>query len=374
MSQVTLTGGAGYAVYEVVDGNPNGIDSAQIPLFEGSPASACSSPVSLSVVYGPLSAVSIATPTDPIPRFVAETPGADCQIFNDCGSLSPPQVVVDQTSLALTGNSQGNPQTATVNVSNGGTGQLSFTVAVSYGTGTGWLTVSPAAGSAPAAVTVTADPTNLAQGVYMATVSISGGAAGVVNIPLTFNVGPVGVTIKGIVSAASFTVGGAIAPNSYVAIFGVNLGGTNVSVTAGGATCISCITYAGSTQVNFLLAPTAAANLIAGYIPISLVVDGHVSNSYSVTLATNAPGVFNPGIVNQDGTVNTSTQPTSASQYISVYMTGLALPVTGTVTVSMGTQTGIGTLYAGAGPYPGEEQINVVVPTGLTPVGGSVPL
>jgi uncharacterized protein (TIGR03437 family) len=374
VAQVTLSGGVGYAVYEVVDGNPNGIDSAQIPIFVGSPAAACSSPISQSVAYGPVSTVTIATPTDPIPRFVAETPGPDCQIFNDCGNLNPPSLVVNQTSLALTGNSQGNPQSATVNVTNGGQGTLSFTTAVSYQTSSGWLTVSPAAGSAPATVTVTADPTNLVQGVYMATVSISAGAAGVVNIPLTFNVGPIGVTIKGIVSAASFQVGGPVTPNSYVAIFGVNLGGTNVSVVAGGNTCITCITYAGSTQVNFLLPQTAAANLIAGYIPISLVVDGKVSNNYSVTLATNAPGVFNPGIINENGTVNTSTQPTSASQYISVYMTGLALPVTGTVTVTMGTLPPIVPLYSGASSSPGEEQINVTVPAGLTLVGGSVPL
>jgi len=374
VAQVTLTGGVGYAVYEVVDGNPNGIDSAQIPLYAGSPAAACSSPVALSVAYGPVSTVNTATQTDPIPRFVAETPGADCQIFNDCGSLSPPRVVVDQTTLALTGNSQGNPQSATVNVSNGGQGQLSFTVSVSYTTGSGWLSVSPSAGTNAAAVTVIADPTTLAQGVYMATVSINGGAAGVVNIPLTFNVGPVGVTIKGIVSAASYQVGGAIAPNSYAAIFGVNLGGTNVSVVVGGTTCITCITYAGSTQVNFLVPQTAAANLIAGYIPISLIVDGRVSNSYSVTLANNAPAVFNPGIINQGGTVNTATQPVSASQYISVYMTGLTLPVTGSVTVTMGTQIGIAPLYAGASSAPGEQQINVTVPAGLTPVGGAVPL
>jgi uncharacterized protein (TIGR03437 family) len=374
VAQVTLTGGVGYAVYEVVDGNPNGIDSAQIPIFAGSPAAACSSPISLSVAYGPVSTVAIATQTDPIPRFVTETPGADCQIFSDCGSLTPPRVVVDQTSLSLTGNSQGNPQTATVNVSNGGQGTLSFTVAVSYQTSSGWLTVSPASGTNFAAVSVTADPTNLAQGVYMATVSISAGAAGVVNIPLSFNVGPVGVTIKGIVSAASFQVGGPVAPNSFVAIFGVNLGGTNVSVVAGGTTCITCITYAGSTQVNFLLPQTAAANLIAGYIPISLVVDGHVSNKYSVPLATNALGIFNPGIINQDGSVNTVSQPTTASQYVSVYMTGLGLPPTGTVTVTMGTQAGIVPLYAGASSAPGEDQINVTVPAGLTPVSGAVPL
>lgn len=374
VAQVTMTGGAGYAVYEVVDGNSNGIDSAQIPVFAGSPANACASPVSLSVVYGPVSTVAVATTTDPIPRFVAETPGPDCQIFNDCGSVSPPRVVVDQTTLALTGSSEGNPQSATINVSNGGQGQLQFTVAVSYVTGSGWLSASPLSGTNAAAVTVTADPTNLTQGVYTGTVSISGGAGGVVNVPVTFNVGPVGVTIKGIVSAASYQVGGPIAPGSYAAIFGVNLGGTNVSVVVGGNTCITCITYAGRTQVNFLVPQTAAANLIAGYIPISLIVDGHVSNSYSVTLATNALGVFNPGIINQGGSVNSATQPVSANQYISVYMTGLALPATGAVTVTMGTQTGIATLYAGASSSPGEEQINVTVPAGLTPVGGSVPL
>jgi uncharacterized protein (TIGR03437 family) len=340
----------------------------------GSPASACSSIPSLSVAYGPVSTVAIATPTDPIPRFISEAPGPDCQIFNDCSSISPPRVVVDQTSLALTGNSQGNPQTVTLNVSNGGQGQLSFSVAVSYQTGSGWLSVSPTSGINSAAVAVTADPTNLAQGVYLATVSVNGGNAGVVNVPLTFNVGPVGVTIKGIVSAASFQVGGPIAPSSYASIFGVNLNGTNVSVTVGGTTCITCITYAGSTQVNFLVPQSAAANLIAGYIPISLIVDGHVSNSYSVPLSNNAPAVFVPGIINQNGSVNSTTQPSTATQYISVYMTGLAQPATGTVTVTMGAQTGIAPMYAGSSSAPGEQQINVTVPSGLTPVNGAVPL
>jgi hypothetical protein len=145
MSQIALSSGSGYAVYEVVDSSPQLIESVQIPIFEASPASVCTSSglAQIAVYYAPVSTVSIATATDPIPRFVQETPGQDCAVFNDCSSVSVPRVSVSQTSLALTGNSQGNPQVASFNVSNAGQGQLLFTLSVTYQTGSGWLSVRP---------------------------------------------------------------------------------------------------------------------------------------------------------------------------------------------------------------------------------------
>ena len=73
------------------------------------------------------------------------------------------------------------------------------------------------------------NPSALQPGTYTATVTINAGEAGTASVPVTFTVGQPGVTIQGIVNAASFQTG-AISPGSYVALFGLNLAGTNVGV------------------------------------------------------------------------------------------------------------------------------------------------
>ncbi len=76
-----------------------------------------------------------------------------------------------------------------------------------------------------------------------------------------------------------------------------------------------------------------------------------------------------------NGTVNLATQPVAQNQYVAIFMTGLQLPITGTVSVSIGSQTGLIPQYADQAPgLPGLEQVNVLVPTGLSPVNGAVPL
>ena len=104
-------------------------------------------------------------------------------------------------------------------------------------------------------------------------------------------------------------------------------------------------------------------------------VNGQVSNAFTVTLAPNVPGIFTPGIVNSTGLVNAGSNPAARGTFVSVYLTGLAIPVTGTVTVNMGGQTGIAPSFTGAQPtYPALDQVNVMIPAGLAFTGNSVPL
>ncbi len=217
---------------------------------------------------------------------------------------------------------------------------------------------------------VVANPASLQPGTYNATVTVNAGSAGSATVPVTFTVGQPGVTVQGVVNAASFQTG-AISPGSYVALFGLNLSGTNVSVTFN--TQAAQVIYDSAGQINLIVPATltgASATVVA-------TVNGQASNPFVVTLAPNVPGIFTPGIVNSTGSVNTASSPATRGTFISVYLTGLAIPVTGTVTVNMGSQTGLaplpGQTYVQP-TYPALDQVNVVVPAGLAFTGNSVPL
>jgi uncharacterized protein (TIGR03437 family) len=177
------------------------------------------------------------------------------------------------------------------------------------------------------------------------------------------------------VNAASYQLG-AVAPGSYVALFGLNLAGTNIGVTFNGvaATVIPVPAPYNQTQINLIV----PASLGGSDAPVVVTVDGKSSNTFPnafiVALTSDAPGIFTPGILNSDSSLNSATNPAARGTFVQVYLTGLGVPV-GSVTVNMGNQTGIVPSYAGTQPtYPALDQINVTVPAGLALTGGSVPL
>jgi uncharacterized protein (TIGR03437 family) len=375
MTQLTVTGGSGYAVYEVVDHSPYVAEAVQAPVFIVNPATSCSSPTdaTLTVMEAPVSTVSIATMTDPVPRYIAAALGSDCQQTGDCNQVYFPVLSVNTAPISLTGASLGGVQTAPVMLLNNGGSALSYTTSITYQSGSGWLSVTPAAADIATNLTLTAvaNPVSLQPGVYIATINVNGGEGGSAAIPVTFTVGSPGVTIQGIVSAASFQVGAPLAPGSYAALFGLNLLGANLSVTFNGLA--ANLLYEAAGQIN-LIVPASLSGQTAAAVLVS--ANGMVSNSFNVALAPNEPGIFTPGIVNSNGTVNSSSNPATRGTFVSVYLTGLATPVTGIVTVNMGSQTGIaplpGQTYVQP-TYPALDQVNVTVPASLTPVG-AVPL
>jgi uncharacterized protein (TIGR03437 family) len=96
----------------------------------------------------------------------------------------------------------------------------------------------------------------------------------------------------------------------------------------------------------------------------------------SLIIAPSAPGIFTgpggtgPAVAsNQDGTVNSNSNPAQQGSLITLYGTGLGQ---GAVTLSIGGAPA-SVLYAGDAPgFIGVSQINAQVPTGLS--SGNVPV
>lgn len=182
------------------------------------------------------------------------------------------------------------------------------------------------------------------------------------------------IAAAGIVNAASFTP--AIAPGGIMAIFGAGLASpgvpTGVDVDGTSTTVFS----ASSFQVNALLP--------AGLAPGTHTV--HVSSGFgtaqqAVTVSAVAPAVFlvangtAGALVNQDGTLNSGTNPISRGGYVTIYATGLGAVtpqgpyavVSNPVTVVIGG-TELPASFAGLTPgYAGLYQVNFRVPSGLPP-------
>lgn len=377
VSELTLSGGATYAVYEVVDGNPATVESAQIPVWVVAPAStapACSTGTvaaipTFTASLAPVSTVSTATATDPIPRFMATVAANDCMAVGDCSAPYYPNLSVNTTPLVFAAPSLGTSQQQTFGISNSGGGVLNYTIALTYGAGSsGWLTVTPTIGQNTTTVTVTASPATLAQGTYTATIAVTAGSQ-TLQVPVTFNVGPVGTTIQNVGNAASFQYG-TVAPGSYAVIFGTNLAGkSTTTVTFNGVA--ATLVYTSATQINVIV-PANLTNTVASVV---VTADGAASNSFRVNLA-NAPGIFANGILNfADGQTNTAADPVTRGNFVIVYLTGLVMPLSGPVTVNIGSLTGLMPSYAGAqGTYPSESQVNITVPASLPASPNPVPL
>ena len=105
MTQLTVSGGAAYAVYEVVDHSPFVLESVQAPVFVVNAPYSCStlSQATITVTEAPVSTVAIATMNDPTPRYIATTLGSDCQQVGDCSAIYFPVLSVTSTPVSLTG-------------------------------------------------------------------------------------------------------------------------------------------------------------------------------------------------------------------------------------------------------------------------------
>jgi uncharacterized protein (TIGR03437 family) len=383
----------------VLDSNLSQVEWAQIPVFLVVPANNCSTSgdVSLGAMLAPVSNVSIPTQTDPIPRFVATTPTSDCAVIGDCSASYFPLLKVTPASVTLSTSSLGEPQLGYISIGDGGTSQMPFSFATTYQPATGqsaanWLSINGTVATAGTTVTGAVDPVNgvtsfqlslsaspaalLVPGAYKATVTINAGNAGSATVPVTFNVAPAGPVIQSVVNAANFQPG-PVTIGSFVSIFGLNLAKKNtLSVTFNGfpgtVSYDSPPSTPNPTQINVLV-PVALG--ISGNAGVIATVDGVVGNTFAVTLVPNAPAVFTPGILNQDNSVNLAATPASLGDEIQIFLTGLATPIAGPVTVNIGSALNLPDVYAGAVPsIPGLEQVNVVIPTTLTFSGGSAPL
>jgi len=372
VTEVPLTNGAGTAVYEVADTNPNIRESAQFPTFLGlAPFGGGSGTVAFAnLSFAPVSTVHVAGDA-PVPRFVNVAPPSDCTALGDCNASYFPHLRINAPVAGLNFAASQNAflQTAYLEVQNSGGGELNWTASVTYQSGSGWLVVDPASGIDDGTIRVDAHPEKVPPGTYQATLTVDAGPlAGSQTFPVTFTVtgpGLGGPLIANVFNAASLAPGPLVA-GSLAAIFGSGFAGEQVSVTFDGAP--ATFLYKSATQIN-LQVPVSIAGEASSQMVV--MVDGHSSAPQAVPLAAAAPGIFNPGILNQNNTLNTAANPAARGSTIEILCTGLISPGSGAISAVIAGQNI--TKLASAGPLagvPGVQQVTVAIPTGI-PAGAT---
>ncbi len=249
-------------------------------------------------------------------------------------------------------------------------------------------------------------------GTFTFTVQVSDGLNEMASATLTLTIVQMpAISSNGIMNAASYATGG-VAPGEMITIFGSGLGpATLAPLQTDQRGYVS--TALGGTQVLFDGTPAPLIYSLAGQVSavvpyetfgksstqVQVVFQGQSSSTVSVPVVTAIPGVFTlnssgsgPGaIVNQNGTVNSATNPASAGSIVMIFATGegetnpdgtdgkpdgfpaptpIAQPVSATIG---GLNADV--QYAGgvAGLVAGFFQVNVRVPSGV-PAGGALPV
>ncbi len=188
VSQVQLTNGSGYVVYEVADANPSILESAQFPTFIAISSVTAAATASETVTFAPVSTVATASTTAPVPRFAATTPSNDCSLVGDCGANYYPKLTATTVGLNLTATAGGFSNNAYIAVDNTAGGTLNWSANVLYNQGSGWLTLAPSSGQNNGTIMVNANTKGLAAGNYTATITVDGGPmAGSASFPVTLD-------------------------------------------------------------------------------------------------------------------------------------------------------------------------------------------
>jgi len=367
VTEIPMNGGAGYAVYEVVDANPYVRESAQIPTWLGAHGFEPTSSVqpTENVFLAPLSTVITASADAPIPRFKAVTPPSDCGLLGDCKANYFPQLFVDTTPIAATV-AVNQIQSFYPRIRNTGSGAMPWNASVQYTNGSDWIRMTGAQGVNGSFFQIDVVPASLTPGVYQANVVIDAGAAGRETIPVTATVVAAlpQPLIKAVTSsAAPFNAG--VVPDSLVTVWGENLAGNAVVVTFDGTP--ADLRYVGPNQINVHV-PAAATghpgNPGSRGVFVVESVDGQLSPPFGAGMSDLAPAIFTGGVINQDSTVNSASAPAPAGTVIAVYATGLS--TRGTITAKVHDRDISSPEYAGPAPtVPGVQQVNIRIPADL---------
>ncbi len=300
----------------------------------------------------------------------------------------------------------------TVNVTSTGS-NVPFTAAFVPGTGGAFATVTPASGTTPGTLTIALNAAvinTLAAGNYKGTVTVSspniasGSQSITVNLALTAAATP---AINALENAASLQPTHAVSPGEIISIFGTSLGPTtpaNLTLTSagtvptnlGGVTVMfnsvaAPVIYASATQVNAIV-PYEMGSVTSANVTVAF--GGSTSANFQVQIVPTEPAIFSlsqggsgqGAILNQNNTVNGSSNPAGAGSTVQIYGTGEGLivpagttgcvtptsapfpkPVAQPITVTIGGQPAT-ISYAGEAPglVCGVIQINAQVPAALS--------
>ena len=327
-------------------------------------------------------------------------------------TITAQTLAVTPATLTFNGTVQGAaPATQSINVTSTSGSAVTFTATATTSGGGNFLTVTPATGTTPQAVTVSVNQNGLAAGTYTGSVTITSSAAGSVplTVPVTFTVGAQAAPVLSQVINAASGATGPIAPGEIISLFGTNVGPltpglltlnpqgsvtttlSNVQVLFDGIP--APLTYVSATQINAVV-PYEVFGRATTNVVISF--NGVNTAGLQLNVAATAAGIFaNSGAgqaaaLNQNNSVNTAGTPAAKGSTVVLFATGEGqtnpLGVTGSVTgatlknpIAPVTVTigGVAATVAYAGSAPGLVsgvlQVNVVVPAGA-PSGASVPV
>lgn len=379
MHEVLLTGGAGMAVYEVMDSNPGLRESVWIPTFLGLPAitDGTTTIAQQTLSLGPVSTADTASSSAPVPRFLSATPQKDCATLGDCDSF--PKLLVVAQPLNYTAAANATHQIQYVTVKNDGSGLLNWSATVAYKNGSGWLRVFPTSGTQDTTMRVDALPQGLAPGRYEATLTVDAGPfAGSRTLPVVFEVTPAvqppappvqppappvalpAPAIAAVTNAASFAPG-PVVPGSLATVMGSGFDGKAVLVTFDGIP--ARLFFTGKDQINLLVPAELGARSAA---QVTVTVDGVASAPFGVALSLCGPGIFSNGVLNQDYTANGPQRPAKPGTVIQIFATGLPAGEFGAITAKIHDREIAVPYYAGPAPgFPGLQQINIAIPDDL---------
>ncbi len=172
-----------------------------------------------------------------------------------------------------------------------------------------WLSITPSAALTPASLTVSVDPKTLTAGTYTGTITlhVSGVTANAQVIPVTYTIQAPNLPVispNGVVNAGNLS--GAIAPGTWVTLFGANLSATNrpwrdtdfvggklplaldgVSVTINGKA--APVAFVSPSQINVLAPDDTTTGLVPVQVKTSIGVE---PIALFVLLQTAAPAFF----------------------------------------------------------------------------------
>jgi uncharacterized protein (TIGR03437 family) len=340
---------------------------------------------------------------------------------------APPPVTVSPATLSFNAATRSASASQTIDVATGNI-PMYWNVAAITSDGVPWLIASVPSVSplfqeipTPFAANVFADATTLAPGVYHGTLKITAPAnstnAATVAVTLTVTPGSAPLPIAGTVPLVSSVLNGAsqleggVSPGEIMTLFGQNIGpatpaGFTIGADGKAATMLSGLQllfdgvpapllYASASQLNAIVPYEVAGKAVTN---LQLQFNGATIPAGGLPVVPSAPAIFSvdsagvgaAAVLNQDNTINSSTNAAARGSVIQIYATGegatapngIPGEITGAdtkrpllpVTVTIGgIQATV--VYQASAPdaVSGLFQVNAVVPDGITP-GPAVPV
>ena len=173
-----------------------------------------------------------------------------------------------------------------------------------------------------------------------------------------------------IVNAASLATG-SIAAGEIVTVFGLGFDPVHTQLLFDGTA--ATVFYSGTTQINALAPATLAAN---SQSIVSVAANGIQLAQSSIPVVSAAPGIFTmagsgtgqAAAINQDGSLNSESNPAPRGSIVSIYATGQGFGSSAIVLTIGGYQAPLP--YAGPAPgFSGLMQINAQIPGGFLAPG-----